>query len=172
MQWIRMPALLMIALLAFAAAACGTSPDEGKPEQSGAASEHQEGHSEHDAGKNAPSAPKVKMDLPEDAKAGKEVLIQITVTHEGEPVNDADEVQFEIWKKGAPKDDHEMIDDGKNGRRGVFHQKDLPGTRGIQGDVPCDGEGKPCDGTRRNPGRPMMPPWNKGGFSLHPPENR
>jgi len=83
MQWIRMPALLMIALLAFAAAACGTSPDEGKPEQSGAASEHQEGHSEHDAGKNAPSAPKVKMDLPEDAKAGKEVLIQITVTHEG-----------------------------------------------------------------------------------------
>ncbi|MFO7289084.1 YtkA-like [Planifilum fulgidum] len=122
MQWIRMPALLMIALLAFAAAACGTSPDEGKPEQSGAASEHQEGHSEHDAGKNAPSAPKVKMDLPEDAKAGKEVLIQITVTHEGEPVNDADEVQFEIWKKGAPKDDHEMIDAEKTGD-GVYSIK-------------------------------------------------
>ena len=35
----------------------------------------------------------MELDLPEDAKAGEEVSIQITVTHEGEPVNDADEVQ-------------------------------------------------------------------------------
>jgi hypothetical protein len=108
----------MIAVLAFAAA-CGTSPDGGNSQQNGTASEHQE--SEH-AGENAPSAPKVELDLPEDAKAGEEVSIQITVTHEGEPVNDADEVQFEIWKKGAPKDDHEMMDAEKTGD-GVYSVK-------------------------------------------------
>jgi hypothetical protein len=116
-----MPALLMIAVLAFAAAACGTSPDSENPQQNGSAPEHQDGHSEHSE-EHAPTAPKVKLDLPEDAKAGEEVSIQITVTHEGEPVNDADEVQFEIWKKGAPKDDHEMMDAEKTGD-GVYSVK-------------------------------------------------
>lgn len=121
MHWTRIPALLLIAVLAFATAACGTSPDNESTEQNSTAPEHQDDHSEH-AGDDAPSAPKVKLDLPEDAKAGEAVSIQITVTHEGEPVNDADEVQFEIWKKGASKDEHEMMDAKKTGD-GVYSVK-------------------------------------------------
>lgn len=113
--------MLLIAIIAFALTACGTSPDNGAAPDKGTSSDHQENHSEQ-AGEEAPSAPKVELNLPEDAKAGKEVSIQITVTHEGEPVNDADEVQFEIWKKGAPKDEHEMIDAEKTGD-GVYGVK-------------------------------------------------
>ena len=156
-----MPALLMIAVLAFAAAACGTSPDSENPQQNGSAPEHQDGHSEHSE-EHAPSAPKVKLDLPEDAKAGEEVSIQITVTHEGEPVNDADEVQFEIWKKGAPKDDHEMMDAEKTGDGVYSVKKTFPGTWRVQGDVSRDGEGKSCDGTRRHLGRSMI--WKQEVF--------
>lgn len=106
---------LLIVILAFTAAACGNPPKSGNsPEQP----DNQSGP----AGEPSLSMPKVKLTLPEDAKSGKEVTIQVTVTHEGEPVNDADEVQFEIWKKGAPKDKHELIEAKKTGD-GVYSVK-------------------------------------------------
>ncbi len=37
-------------------------------------------------------------------------------------MNDADEEQFEIWEKGAPEDEHEMIDAEKTGD-GVYSVK-------------------------------------------------
>ncbi len=118
MHWGRFSTALLIVILVFAMSACGNTPDS---ETASDSAEHSDNHEGHDPDAS-PSSPEVKLTLPEDAKAGKEVSIQITVTHEGEPVNDADEVQFEIWEKGAPEDEHEMIDAEKTGD-GVYSVK-------------------------------------------------
>ncbi|WP_050179671.1 FixH family protein [Domibacillus robiginosus] len=51
---------------------------------------------------------KVEVKLnPEEAKAKQKTEIQAIVTQDNEPVEDADEVKFEIWKEGDEK--HETI---------------------------------------------------------------
>ncbi|TLS38212.1 FixH family protein [Pseudalkalibacillus caeni] len=52
---------------------------------------------------------KVNVDLPEDIKPGEEVTIKAAVTYGEEKVEDADEVMFEIWKKGY-EDSSEKIE--------------------------------------------------------------
>ncbi len=42
------------------------------------------------------------------AKKGEAVPLSVTVTQDGQPVDDADEIKFEVWKNGA-KEESEMI---------------------------------------------------------------
>lgn len=42
------------------------------------------------------------------AEKGEVVPLSVTVTQEGQPVDDADEIKFEVWKNGA-KEESEMI---------------------------------------------------------------
>ncbi|OES43954.1 FixH family protein [Domibacillus iocasae] len=59
---------------------------------------------------NNPTVPiEAALALPEKANVGEEVTISTTVTQDGKPVNDADEVKYEIWKDGT-KENSEMID--------------------------------------------------------------
>lgn len=110
----------MIGLLALMTAvgltACGTTPKKETPEKQEQKA-HEEYHHEHegDQGDAAQDLPQVEMNLPKDVRAGKETRMEVRITHEGKPVNDADDVKFEIWKKGAPKDEHEKIDAKKSG---------------------------------------------------------
>ncbi|WLR51853.1 FixH family protein [Bacillus tianshenii] len=50
----------------------------------------------------------VEIKLPEEIKPNEETTISTYVSQGGEAVNDADDVQFELWKSG--QDEHEMIE--------------------------------------------------------------
>ncbi|MCP3761615.1 FixH family protein [Domibacillus sp. A3M-37] len=59
---------------------------------------------------NQPPVPiEAALSLPEKADLNEEVTISTVVTQDGEPVDDADEVKYEIWKEGL-KEDSEMLD--------------------------------------------------------------
>lgn len=92
---------MLILILSFTLAACAPPPPNNTSQENGMSA--------------LPAEPTVELDLPENVKAGQEVAIQVTVTQEGEPVNDADDVQIEIWKVGADADDHEFIVAEKTG---------------------------------------------------------
>jgi hypothetical protein len=65
-----------------------------------------------------PKLVKVEVKLnPEEAKAKQEVEIQAIVTQDNEPVEDADDVKFEIWKEGDEQ--HETIEASHTGN-GVY----------------------------------------------------
>lgn len=110
----------MIGVLALMTAvgltACGTTPKKETPEKQDQKAHEQDHHGhEGDHDEAAGDLAQVEMNLPEDVRAGKEIRIEVRITHGGKPVNDADEVKFEIWKKGAPKGEHEKIDAKKSG---------------------------------------------------------
>lgn len=88
--------------------ACGTTPKKETAEKEDHKAQ-EEGHDHGDHSDDTAELPKVKMDLPDKIRAGKEAEIQVKITYEGKPVNDANDVKFEIWKKGASKDEHEKI---------------------------------------------------------------
>ena len=69
-------------------------------------------------GSTEPVKVAVQLD-PAEPKAGQPVTIKAEVTQAGEPVNDADEVLFEIWPEGAGEFDHDEIE-GKLDRDGVY----------------------------------------------------
>ncbi|WP_226036035.1 FixH family protein [Aquibacillus saliphilus] len=46
------------------------------------------------------AAIEVDLQAPETAELGEQVVFKATVTHDGEAVEDADEVAFEIWQEG------------------------------------------------------------------------
>ncbi|MFD1426331.1 FixH family protein [Kroppenstedtia sanguinis] len=98
--------------------ACGTTPEKETSEKQEAHEEEHHGH-EEGHGEAAEDLAQVEMKLPEDAHAGKETEIEVKITHDGKPVTDANEVKFELWKKGASKDEHEKIDANK-GKDGVY----------------------------------------------------
>ncbi|MFC4557501.1 FixH family protein [Virgibacillus kekensis] len=54
------------------------------------------------------SAINAELKVPDKAELNAPQTFTVTVTQDGEPVEDADEVEFEIWKDGM-KDDSEMI---------------------------------------------------------------
>lgn len=56
---------------------------------------------------------------PSELKAGGEAAIKAKVTQGGEPVDDADEVLFEIWPEGADEFAHEEIEGTLEGE-GVY----------------------------------------------------
>ncbi|GAA0439935.1 hypothetical protein GCM10008983_16090 [Lentibacillus halophilus] len=57
---------------------------------------------------------KVNFDVPESTKANKTVQLKATVTYGDKKVTDADEMEFEYWKKGN-KDDSTMVESTNNG---------------------------------------------------------
>lgn len=56
-----------------------------------------------------PELIEASLALPEKADVNEEVTISTTVKQGGEPVDDADEVKYEIWKDGS-KEASEMLD--------------------------------------------------------------
>jgi hypothetical protein len=56
---------------------------------------------------------------PEQLSPGEPVSIQAVVTQEGKPVEDANEVTFEIWKEGQNEAEHEKIA-GEHWGEGVY----------------------------------------------------
>jgi hypothetical protein len=64
----------------------------------------------------------VKIDVqidPAEPQAGQPVTIKAKVTQAGEPVNDAEEVVFEIWAEGAGDAEHDEVE-GKLEGDGVY----------------------------------------------------
>lgn len=101
-----------------------------------------DGHMDMDM--DQPSAEKpvsVKIQLqPKQIKPGQQVTIKAVVTQEDENVNDANEVLFEVWKKG--EDEHEKIK-GKSKGNGVYSIKntfDASGTYYIMSHVTARGQ--------------------------------
>ncbi len=50
-----------------------------------------------------------KLEVPEKAEVGSDVVLAVAVTQGGDVVEDANEVKFEIWKDGQ-KEESEMVD--------------------------------------------------------------
>lgn len=48
----------------------------------------------------------VAIQLPDTIQVNEQVELKALVTQGDEKVNDADDVEFEIWKDGAPEDSH------------------------------------------------------------------
>ncbi|WNF22589.1 FixH family protein [Mesobacillus jeotgali] len=59
----------------------------------------------------------VEIILPEVIKKGETVALKARITQGKEDVNDADSVQFEIWKEG--QETHEKLD-AKNTESGIY----------------------------------------------------
>lgn len=94
--------VLMVAL-----SACGGT-EESTEKKDEKAHKEEEKHDMHDS-EEVKDVPKVEMTFPEEVKSGENIRIQVKIMQEDQPVNDADDVQFEIWEKGADKEDHEKI---------------------------------------------------------------
>ncbi len=79
------------------------------------------GNSEHNQGAQTDEVPKeVKVEVktkPETIKPNEKAEIQAIVTQDGKKVEDADEVEFEVWKDGDQK--HEMTK-AKHKGNGVY----------------------------------------------------
>ncbi|MCM3787950.1 FixH family protein [Domibacillus indicus] len=58
------------------------------------------------------------LHVPEKVDAGEEVTVSTTITEDGEPVDNPDEVKYEIWKDGH-KENSEMLDAVSKGN-GVY----------------------------------------------------
>lgn len=56
---------------------------------------------------------------PESLNPGDTVTIEAKVTQGEEPVEDADEVEFELWRDGDADDEHKMIE-GKHAGDGIY----------------------------------------------------
>ncbi|WP_052712216.1 FixH family protein [Domibacillus indicus] len=66
--------------------------------------------SEKEQAANKPTEPiEALLNVPERAGLGEEITLSTKVTQNGEPVNDADEVKYEIWKDGS-KENSEMVE--------------------------------------------------------------
>ena len=84
---------LGVAILIFILAGCSQQENTATPEQ-----------------QDEPLEPVVvDLQVPEHGKVGESITVLATVTQGDEPVEDADEVVFEIWEDGN-KDNSEMID--------------------------------------------------------------
>ncbi|MBP1947954.1 FixH family protein [Virgibacillus litoralis] len=57
---------------------------------------------------NAVKAIEANLEVPEKGDKNQDITFSVTVTQDSKPVEDASEVEFEIWKDGL-KDDSEMI---------------------------------------------------------------
>lgn len=74
------------------------------------------------AGEEEPTDPLAPIEvefsfMPEKAKAGEITTLQVLVTQADEHVDDAGEVQFEIWQEGQEK--HDMVD-AENKGDGIY----------------------------------------------------
>ncbi|MFD1020740.1 FixH family protein [Thalassobacillus hwangdonensis] len=60
-----------------------------------------------------------KVSIPEAIEVGEEVTFQAEVTLGDEKVNDAEYVEFEIWRDGATEEEHQKIDAESKGK-GIY----------------------------------------------------
>ncbi|MGM0847287.1 MAG: FixH family protein [Bacillota bacterium] len=89
--------IVMSSLLVLAA--CG-----GQEGQNSSEPNHEEGETLHALEVNLSTQPQ-----PDELQDGEEFTIEAKVTHGGENVDDAKEVEFEFWQQGEETEDHEMI---------------------------------------------------------------
>ncbi|MBE3569395.1 FixH family protein [Bacillus sp. FSL W8-0102] len=79
------------------------------------------GNNKEETGKSEASGVSVPLDvairLPKTIQPNQEVKVEAVVTQGREKVDDAEEVKFEIWKKGQEK--HKMLT-GKHEKDGVY----------------------------------------------------
>lgn len=61
--------------------------------------------------------------VPADLKPNEEIMIQAKITQGKEVVTDADDMKFEIWKEGAPDQEHEKIKGELNKEEGTYFVK-------------------------------------------------
>ncbi|MFC4076308.1 FixH family protein [Salinithrix halophila] len=105
--WIRLGFLFLVAGLLILTA-CGQSEESGGDQDS--SRQKKEGHGGH--GQDGEMAVKLRVELktdPEKVKAGSAVTLQARITEQGEPVNDADRVSFEVWPAGEDKATHKKL---------------------------------------------------------------
>lgn len=86
-------------------------------------SEHGENHE--------PSLEVVEVEILNDDQfdPGSEVLLEAVVTQESEPVNDAEEVKFEVWESGLRDEGHmyegEFTEEGRYEASHVFEEEGI-----------------------------------------------
>ncbi|RSL29382.1 hypothetical protein D7Z54_31445 [Salibacterium salarium] len=68
-----------------------------------------EGEEEQQSGESSLDPIEVDIDMPENADIGENLKLNAEVTQAGNPVEDADEVLFEIWKEGEKKSSEETL---------------------------------------------------------------
>ncbi|SFE79792.1 FixH family protein [Alteribacillus iranensis] len=90
--------IVMGALMIFLLSACGESGDNNQAAED---SENSEDVSLEPI--------EVEIDMVEQADPEEEITISTAVTQSGEPVTDASEVLFEIWKDGGKEDSEEIL---------------------------------------------------------------
>ncbi|MNO13095.1 hypothetical protein D3C76_27210 [compost metagenome] len=68
------------------------------------------GHSAHSKGDDIPQPIEVHLQVnPTEANTGDSVKFEAHVTYQGENVDDAKEVMFELWKDGDAEDKHQKV---------------------------------------------------------------
>ncbi|MDR6225977.1 FixH family protein [Desmospora profundinema] len=97
--------LLFVAIGVVALTACGSSTDE----------DHTNGHSDHGQQQGAESDVEatLKVDVtvePEPVQAGEETAVRAAIIQNGEAVEDAHVVRFEIGPEGASEDEREKVE--------------------------------------------------------------
>ncbi|WP_257350673.1 FixH family protein [Pseudalkalibacillus decolorationis] len=88
-----------------------------------------EAGSSQNTGEGPPEIVEVDINLPEKMAPNEESILKAVVTQGDEPVGDADEVQFEIWKANQ-KQDSNLID-AKYDKDGVYQVKTSFDSEGV-----------------------------------------
>lgn len=118
--------LFIISMLALVLAACNGEKTEKPEEDNEQGEEHGDEHGEHGdedehGDMDGMLMLEVDFEVPETVKVGETAELKATVTYDGEPVVDADEVMFEVWKTGD-RDNADKID-GENHQDGTYSIK-------------------------------------------------
>ncbi|WP_162595946.1 FixH family protein [Bacillus sp. CGMCC 1.16541] len=89
----------------------------------------QDGEQTNTVGDNEPKMLEVNLSGPENANVNEEVAFKAAITYGTDPVNDADEVQFEVWEN-SKKEDSEIIE-AKHEGDGVYSITKAFETEGV-----------------------------------------
>lgn len=112
----RLVSLLGLVCMLIFVSACNANTDQESHQEN-----HQQKHANHQE-KNISTDPlKVDIDMPDKLPLNQESLLKARLTQGKEHVDDAQEVQFEIWKENHKKQS-EMID-AKLEKEGVYTAK-------------------------------------------------
>ncbi|MFC0015228.1 MULTISPECIES: FixH family protein [Allobacillus] len=95
--------LIVLSLLVLLLAACSSNDKEAEKK-----------HTDHSNESDELTALEVEVDIPERVEVGETVELKAIVTYGEEDVTDAEEMNFEYWKKGD-KDNSETVETTNNG---------------------------------------------------------
>ncbi|MBR7553476.1 FixH family protein [Allobacillus sp. SKP8-2] len=98
-----MKRFIVLTLLVLVLAACSSNDKEEEKE-----------HANHSNESDELTALEVEVDIPEQVEVGETVELKALVTYGEEDVTDAEEMNFEYWKKGN-KDNSETVETTNNG---------------------------------------------------------